>query len=259
MIRITDKNAQEYIQDIGDWTRGHVEKLNSNGVVIGMSGGMDCSVVARICQLAGIDVHLVTMPDGDTMGTHFEDAMQFSQQFGIPLQVVDIKEPCDAVEHQIGIPLGALERSNIRPRIRMTVLYALAQEMGRFVIGTSNLDERLLGYFTKHGDGASDFNPLGDITKEEIRILARHLDLPERIITKPPSAGLEEGQTDEGDFGFTYKQSNDYIREGTSGNDQVNKMIEQRIARNGHKLALATIYKGLNRLENYAKVEYGKN
>jgi NAD+ synthase len=242
---ITEENAAEYIQRMGEFIRNAVEGAHRQGVVLGMSGGIDCSVVARLCQEAGVYVKLLLLPDNSDMTktSSHRDAMELIEKFDFPYEIYDIGEACRAVDGNFD-EMRELSQMNVRPRMRMIFLYTAAQNESLFVIGTSNLDERLLGYFTKWGDGASDLNPLGMLTKGEIRLLARHLDLPEGIISKPASAGLFEGQTDEDDLGVTYAQMDAYILEGTSGSPDADQIIQHRIAMSRHKLEPIRIFLG---------------
>ncbi|MDR0850406.1 MAG: NAD(+) synthase [Christensenellaceae bacterium] len=244
---ITEKNAEQYISCIADFIRKSVERAGRSGVVLGMSGGIDSAVVARLCQKAGINVELVMLPDDENTVTNIkniEDAMEMVNEFGFNYRIIDIKDICNQFENAIDEPLRTLSRMNIPPRVRMSVLYALAQNNSAFVIGTGNLDERLLGYFTKWGDGAHDLNPLGMLTKGEVRVLARHLEVPQSIINKPPSAGLYEGQTDEGELGATYEEIDNFILYGTSGSTEADQIIKNRIAMSTHKLASVPIFDG---------------
>lgn len=111
-------------------------------------------------------------------------------------------------------------------------------------MGTSNLSERLAGYFTKWGDGASDINPLGMLVKKEVRALAGHLEIPAEIIAKAPSAGLYEGQTDEGDLGVTYDLLDAYALTGASGDPSADRIIENRIKMSLHKHKPIPVFKG---------------
>lgn len=110
------------------------------------------------------------------------------------------------------------------------------------VIGTGNLSERTVGYFTKWGDGACDINPMGMLTKREVYILAKYLQVPECIINKKPSAGLWEGQTDEEELGIKYEQIDEFILKGTSGNEEVDKVIKIKNERAMHKLKQIPIF-----------------
>lgn len=234
---ITQENAEEYKLKICGFIKEYLTAANSKGAVIGMSGGIDCSVAARLCQEAKVFVKLVLLPDNHDMikSNSMSDAMKLINKFNFDYEIINIKEACSAIEKGIN-PLSNLSKMNIRPRVRMTILYSIAQTIGSFVVGTSNLDERLLGYFTKWGDGACDINPLGMLTKNEVRILARALDIPQEIIDKPPSAGLYEGQTDESEFGFSYNEIDSYILKGTSGNKTVDALIKKRMDASRHKI-----------------------
>lgn len=158
-----------------------------------MSGGIDCCVVARLCQLAKVDTHLVMMPCGSdmSMSKSHHHAMELIEKFDFAYHIYDIESAVNAltitdskiIEETSKTNLE-LSRVNIRPRVRMTYLYQLAQLSSRFVIGTGNLAERTVGYFTKWGDGACDLNPLAMLTKQEVYTLAHYLDVPESIITK---------------------------------------------------------------------------
>jgi NAD+ synthase len=248
-FEITDGNVAYYAGEIGNWIRQQVQAANRKGVVFGMSGGIDCSVVARLCQAGGVDVHLVLMPYGDDMArTHnLNHAMELIDKFGMPYHIFDIKPAVDALQtdrfasNQSSFELS---QANIRPRIRMTYLYQLAQMSDRFVCGTGNLAERTVGYFTKWGDGACDINPMAMLTKQEVYILARYLEIPECIIRKKPSADLWEGQTDEDELDITYTQIDAFILKGTSGSAEVDDMIRKRMAWSAHKFAPIPAFQG---------------
>jgi len=248
---ITEQNVSTFAAKIAAWIREQVEQAQGGGVVLGMSGGIDCSVVARLCRMGEVDVHLILMPCGDDMKNtkSMDHAIQFIEKFNFPFHIFDIKPAVDALmihSDTIRRPTNhgnlELSRVNLRPRVRMICLYQFAQLNNRLVIGTGNLAERTVGYFTKWGDGGCDLNPLAMITKQEVRILARYLDVPACIIDKKPSAGLWEGQTDEDELGMTYQQLDDYIISGTSGNKETDQKIEEKIAKAAHKLAPIPIF-----------------
>jgi len=261
---ISEQNVAHYASEIAAWIKKIVEQAHRKGVVLGMSGGLDCSVAARLCQVAGVNVHLALLPYGDDMKSAKSDdhSMALIEKFNFSYRIFDIKPAVDAltipddslfcesrdVANRVSTETGQLSiemsRANIRPRVRMTFLYQLAQCNSRFVIGTSNLAERTVGYFTKWGDGVSDFNPLAMLTKQEVYTLARCLEVPNCIIDKKPSAGLWEGQTDEDELGMTYEQIDAYIIKGTSGNPEIDRKIEKRIAASAHKHAKIPVFEG---------------
>ena len=250
---VDDGNVEFYIGKISNWISERIQNAGCKGVVLGMSGGIDCSVVAGLCRKAGVDIHLVMMPYGDDMANSksYAHSMELIEKFGFPYHVFDIKPAVDAIAITKKLPAFetseenvALSQANIRPRVRMTYLYRLAQQGGRLVAGTGNLAERTVGYFTKWGDGANDFNPLAMMTKQEVYTLARFLEVPDCIINKKPSAGLWEGQTDEEELGITYAQIDAFILTGSSGDEEVDRLIEKKIRMSAHKFAAIPIFEG---------------
>lgn len=249
---ITEENVKQYCDEIGEWIKINVENAKANGVVLGMSSGVDCSTVARLCQNAGINTHLVLMPYGEDMNKsqNYSDAMELINKFKFDYHIFDIKPAVDSIQ----IPSDSnflenanttnieLSKANIRPRVRMTYLYQYAQINNLLVIGTGNLSECTVGYFTKWGDGACDINPMRFITKREVYILAKYLQVPECIINKKPSAGLWEGQTDEEELGIKYEQIDEFILNGTSGDEEVDKVIKIKNERSIHKLKQIPIF-----------------
>lgn len=250
---INANNVEVYAYKIAEWIKERIRKADRKGVVLGMSGGIDCCVVARLCQIAEVDIHLVMMPYGEDMtnSKSHAHAIEFIEKFNFSYHIYDIQSAVDAITitHE-RCPFTTseanleLSRANIRPRVRMTYLYQLAQLGSRFVAGTGNMAERTVGYFTKWGDGACDFNPLAMLTKQEVYTLARYLGVPDSIIDKKPSAGLWEGQTDEDELGMTYDQIDAYILQGSSGNSEIDSLIETRIAMSGHKFDKIPVFEG---------------
>jgi NAD+ synthase len=248
---INDDNVAQYAPKIAAWIAQQVNKANRKGVVLGMSGGIDCSVVACLCHMGKVDAHLVMMPYGNDMikTQSFQHALELIQKFNFAHHIFDIKPAADALTItneeflvETGVVNQALSLANIRPRVRMTYLYQLAQLGSRFVIGTGNMAERTVGYFTKWGDGAADLNPLAMLTKQEVYILARYLGVPDSIINKKPSAGLWEGQTDEDELGMTYNQIDSFILESSSGDEDIDNLIRKRIVLSAHKFDAVPIF-----------------
>jgi len=250
---INEQNVEIYTGKIAAWIKEKVEQTHRKGVVLGMSGGVDCSVVAALCRLADVDVHLVLLPYGDDMKNtrSYNHSMELIEKFNFTYYIFDIKPAVDALTIAADSPYCDSEEANlnlslanIRPRVRMTYLYQFAQRDNRFVIGTGNLAERTVGYFTKWGDGACDLNPLAMFAKQEVYTLARYMETPACIINKKPSAGLWDGQIDEDDLGMSYAQIDAYIINGTSGNPEIDRKIERLIALSEHKHAHIPIFEG---------------
>ena len=135
--------------------------------------------------------------------------------------------------------------ANVAPRLRMTTLYAVAQSRNALVAGTGNKCERYMGYFTKWGDGACDFNPIADLTVSEIYEFLAYLKAPENIRKKAPSAGLFEGQTDEAEMGVTYRDIEMYMAEGSCGGAQ-DSIIRRAHQITEHKRRMPLVYTGSN-------------
>jgi len=195
---------------ITDFIRRKVEESGVNGVVIGLSGGIDSALVAALCRMAIGEkkVKALIMPAPGSSPEDREIAQRFAEELGIEYSVIDIASTVNALESML-IPEGGegtrTAAGNIRARVRMIVLFHTAAVEKRVVMGTSNKSELLTGYFTKFGDGGADFSPIGDLYKTQVRELGRALGLPDYILKRRPSAGLWAGQTDEGELGMDYR------------------------------------------------------
>ncbi len=193
------------------WIKRQVKAARAKGVVLGLSGGIDSCVVAVLAAkaLGKKNVLALLMPcHSQPQDAH--DALLLARKFGIKTIAVDLSRVYDTL---LGILPAAdtMTKANLRPRLRMTVLYYFARKMNYLVCGTSNKSETMAGYFTKHGDGASDILPIGDLLKTQVWELARELKIPEPLIVKAPTAGLWPGQTDEGEMGILYSELDDVI------------------------------------------------
>jgi NAD+ synthase len=238
------------------WVRQRVLAAGARGVVVGLSGGIDSAVVVRLCQMA-TPAHIVGM----MLPCHSDprdeaDARLVAEHFGIPTLRIDLAPAFDrlladlsgavaalpdgaAAEAAADQPAGRMAIANIKPRLRMTSMYYVANALNYLVAGTGNRSELTIGYFTKHGDGGVDLLPIGRLFKSEVRALARELEVPEPIIEKPPSAGLWAGQTDEGEMGFTYAELEAYLTQGPSAvAPAVASRIEQLERASDHKRAV---------------------
>ncbi|MCS7136102.1 MAG: NAD+ synthase [Nitrososphaerota archaeon] len=193
-----------------DFLRRLIDESGSDGYVLGLSGGVDSSVVAKLCveavgrkKVLGLLMPSETTPQNDVL-----DAERIASMLGIEYEVVDIT----TISHSLanickhGSQASILAKGNIKPRVRMTVLYYHANILNRLVAGTGNRSELLIGYYTKYGDGGVDCLPIGNLYKTQVRQLAEHLGIPSNIIWKTPTAGLWKGQTDEDEIGLKYEQ-----------------------------------------------------
>ena len=188
-----------------------VEKAGAKGAVIGLSGGLDSSTAAFLCTeaLGAGRVLGVSMPEAGVTDPHdVADARNMANKLGIDFRVVDITPAVLGVRANLTDfrPIALLPAANIKPRVRMTILYYYANLLNRLVVGCGNRSETRAGYLTKYGDGAADLLPLGCLYKTQVKQLAAHLGVPKQIINKVPSAGLWRGQTDEAELGLPYEK-----------------------------------------------------
>ena len=229
-----------------NWIRERVQASGCKGVVIGESGGKDSATVTALCVRAlGKENVVGIMMPCNSLSTDMEHARLVAETFGIKLIEVNIGSAFTSLKHTIinEHELNELAVANIKPRLRMTTLYAVAQTLNYLVVGTDNKSEMVMGYFTKWGDGGYDFNPLSDLTMQEVLELGRTLGVPEAILTKAPSAGLWEGQTDEKEMGVTYQAIEEYIKTGTTDSSSL-AIIERTHQRTAHKREMPYLYKG---------------
>lgn len=227
---------------IVEWIRDYFEK-NGDGcsAVLGLSGGKDSSIVAGLCAEAlGADrVVGVLMPNGTQ--SDIDDAHEVAKCLGIKTVTVNINDAFNdlksAIENGLEKSISAQAVINMPPRIRMATLYAVAQSLpnGGRVANTCNLSEDHIGYSTKFGDNVGDFAPLASFTVRELKPIGYEItNLPKKFVDKTPSDGLC-GKSDEDAFGFTYEQLDDYILNGTSGDEIIDKKIDHLNKLNLHK------------------------
>lgn len=204
--------------EIIEFIKKYVESAHAKGVVIGMSGGKDSFVVAKLCTLAvGCEnVFGVIMPNGNQKD--LSDAISECELLKIKYKIANIENMYnETVKLSKEIletdELSKISTLNIAPRLRMNLLYSVGGTLGYLVANTSNLSERMVGYSTKWGDGVGDFAPLATLTKTEVCELGIALGLPEELVNKKPADGLT-GSTDEEILGFSYRELDDFIRSG---------------------------------------------
>ncbi|MCL2663484.1 MAG: NAD(+) synthase [Oscillospiraceae bacterium] len=201
-----------------EFIRRQLEDAGAAGLVFGNSGGKDSALVGILCKMACDDTVGLIMPctSNCNYGEDMADALMISKLYRIEKRMVDLTKTAGALAKSLkdAVAVTASAEANIAPRLRMSALYAVAASENRLVAGTGNKSERYMGYFTKWGDGAFDFNPIADLTVTEVYKFLIHLDVPKRIINKAPSAGLYDGQTDEGEMGVSYKAIDEYLKSG---------------------------------------------
>lgn len=230
------------------WIKDYVEKTGGKGVVVGNSGGKDsATVIAMATKALGKEKVLAVAMPCNSISSDLEDARLVASTFEVKSLEVDLTNSYNILEktinnslEELNVELNKDSKINIKPRMRMTTLYGIAQTLGYLVIGTGNLCERMVGYTTKWGDSASDFNPIANFTVDEVLAIGEYLGVPDKIIHKAPADGLG-GQTDEEKMGVTYKQIAEYIETGKTDKDAMAN-IERRNKISKHKRMQVPLY-----------------
>ena len=241
--------------DIAEWIRQQVTVASARGLVVGLSGGLDSAIVARLSQIAMPSNVVAAILPCHSDPRDERDAQLIVGQFGLPVVRIDLAPAYDLLVNDLKTVFLQLPRdqapvndsadlkarlplANLKPRLRMSTLYFIANSLNYLVVGTGNRSELTIGYFTKYGDGAADLLPLGRLLKSDVRELAAELEIPQSIIDKPPSAGLWAGQTDEDEMGFAYSDLERYLKSGPEGVAPALAMrIERLIRMTEHKRA----------------------
>lgn len=214
------------------WIKQQVKNSGAKGIVLGLSGGIDSAIVAALAKKAvGTDNLLVLFMPCNSNPQDLKDAKLVAHKLGLKSKLVDLSA---VYKNFLKILPGAisLARGNLKPRLRMSTLYYFANKLNYLVCGTGNKSELLVGYFTKYGDGGVDILPIADLFKRQVRQLAGELKIPQGIITKAPTAGLWQGQTDEVEMGITYNELDDILdrfcnhKQQTADSKKVNKVIK---------------------------------
>jgi NAD+ synthase len=225
---------------IVSWIKGRVKHSGTKGIVLGLSGGIDSAVVSALCKEAvGKDKLLVLFMPCNSNPQDLKDAKLVAAKLGLKSKLVDLSSVynnfLEILPSACGLALG-----NLKPRLRMCTLYYFANKLNYLVCGTGNKSELMVGYFTKYGDGGVDILPIADLFKRQVRRLAFELKIPQGIIAKPPTAGLWQGQTDEGEMGITYDELDDILdklcnnKKQTASSVKVNK-IKKMYSSSEHK------------------------
>lgn len=233
------ETTKKLIAGIQKWFKENGEGCNA---CIGLSGGKDSVIVCKLCvEALGTDrVITVGIPD---KGQDLHGADEIAKWMGVDFHVVNIGTITDAIKHETyyggNVQLSVQAQQNIPPRVRMLILYAISQSNNGRVIGTCNASENYIGYFTKFGDGASDFEPIAELTVHELYQIGDELGIPKKWVYKEPSDDLPFSESDNAKFekkGFNYDKLDKYIREGTSGDAVADAAIEKMHKANLFKL-----------------------
>jgi NAD+ synthase len=244
---------------IAAWMRRQMTAAGARGFIVGLSGGVDSAVVARLSQLAapGNVIAAILPCHSDPRDEH--DAALVASHFSLATLRVDLTPTHEALAGDVQAALcalppqtraaspsdplrGRVPLANMKPRLRMTTLYFFANTLNYLVAGTGNKSELSIGYFTKYGDGGCDLLPIGNLVKSEVRALARELNVPQAIVDRPPTAGLWLGQLDEEEMGFTYADLERYLEGGAQGVSPALAMKIERLMRiSEHKRQLPPV------------------
>lgn len=234
-----------------DFLKGYIEKSGSQGLLIAISGGIDSAVATGLCKQATDELTQSTGREYKTVGvfqpydtqSDIDDSYAVAQAFDLKYKVeTNVHKAVDAIEQTVNSvmpqleqdPLSPQAKGNVKARTRMVVQYAIANSLNLLVVGTDHASEAITGFFTKYGDGAVDITPLSSLDKRQVRQLASHLNIPQSILDKAPSAGLWENQTDETELGITYADNSDYL-EGKSIAPEAAERLETYYKRTAHK------------------------
>jgi NAD+ synthase len=232
-----------YEEKLVRWLKEKVAETRRQGLIFGLSGGVDSSVVAALATRACPDGCLGLIMPCESDPRDREDALLLARHLRLPVQEVDLSSVYRAFLAALeggGQGEGGLPAANLKPRLRMAALYYYGARRRYLVVGTSNLSELVTGYFTKFGDAGADIMPLAPLTKGEVFRLAEYLEIPGAILAKPPSGGLWAGQTDEGEMGVTYRAIDAFLRGGELG-EADRRRIEALELQSRHKRALPTV------------------
>ncbi|MDR3311390.1 MAG: NAD(+) synthase [Oscillospiraceae bacterium] len=238
------RNYEQELRTRTEWIRELVRSTGADGIVYGNSGGKDSALVGILCKTAVENTVALILPISKrNYEIDRRDGIEVAVKYGIEVREIDLAPVKDAVLAAVGTQtkITDMAGANIGPRLRMISLYAVAASENRIIAGTGNRSEAHMGYFTKWGDGAHDFNPIGDLTVSEIYEFLAYLDAPKAVREKAPSAALFDGQTDESEMGITYAAIDDYLLNGKAS-DADRAKIESYHAKSAHKRAMPVTF-----------------
>jgi len=253
-MELNDK-MQKIASDITCWIKDYANSCNKTTLVIGVSGGVDSSVVSTLCAKTGLKTIVASMPihqlqhQDDLSKLHINDIT--SKYSNVALRNVDLSSTFDSLVQCLkDSEKSMLSLANTRSRIRMTMLYQIASTCNGLVVGTGNKVEDFgIGFFTKYGDGGVDISPIADLYKTEVWDLAKHLNISRKIIDSPPTDGLwDDGRTDEDQIGASYEELEYAMKYGqtigqTKRQQQVLKIYKDYNSANYHKMTPIPVFK----------------
>lgn len=216
---------EKICNDIVRWLKAKVYEANAEGLILGISGGIDSAVLAGLVKKAFPKNSLGLIMPCHSNPIDEEHGLLVADSLDLKTEKVDLSKTYDQMIESLNIKdANKLAMANIKPRLRMTTLYYYAQTHNYLVVGGTNKSEMTIGYFTKHGDSSVDLLPIASFTKTEIWEMARYLNIPTVVIEKSPTAGLWENQTDEEEMGFGYDDLDNYIENKIGSKDTVQKI-----------------------------------
>lgn len=227
------------------WIRNWFDENGKDcNAIIGISGGKDSSVCAALCvEALGKDrVIGILMPN--LKQDDIDDSYQLVKHLEIQNYTIPISVAVAGIHNQLehaGIDVSVQTTTNLPPRIRMSVLYAVSQSTNGRVINTCNLSEDWVGYSTRYGDSVGDMSPLSSLTVQEVKAIGRELGLPDNLVNKVPADGLCQ-KTDEDNLGFSYEVLDRYIREGICEDKETKDKIDYLHEKNKFKLELMQVF-----------------
>jgi NAD+ synthase len=247
-FKVTSDNVAEYWRQLVECSKRYMKDSGGRYIVLGLSGGIDSAVAARLAVETGYPLRAYLLPNGDINDNSVVDAMKMVMKFNMDYEIIDIGPIVEAEIAVLKATAAWSEASdndrhmtllNVPARVRGNVLWSMTTLNGGRLWGTDNMAEGITGYYTLGGDDQYSFNPLFPFAKGGVRMFARLSGVVEEIIIKTPTADLTPGQTDEGELGFTYSEIDDFINFGTCGDPEIDKKIERRydfteFKRHGH-------------------------
>lgn len=224
---LSTKKQKQYtifIKKVKNWISQKVASAKASGITLGLSGGIDSSVLAILCdEVFPKNAYFYYFEIKEDKKTK-KDLEELAKHLKNEIKIINLKNEYESLAKTLSIK-DKLSKANLKSRLYMSSLYALSQEKNTLVIGTDNYDEYFLGYFTKYGDGGCDLLPFANINKTQVYVLANMLDIPECIIKKEPSANLYPNQTDEKELGFNYETFELWKRDCNLVSKEINDKI----------------------------------